>query len=118
MPTSETEPQIVAVDPEEAVSLIAGGSFLLDVREDDEWDAGHAPQAVHIAMGEVGDRLAEIPTDRVVVCVCRVGGRSGSVATALAGAGIDVRNLAGGMLAWAGASYPVVTDGGGAGKVI
>jgi rhodanese-related sulfurtransferase len=51
-------------------------------------------------MGSVPDRLDEIPSDRTVVCICRVGGRSGAVATALAGAGYDVRNLDGGMLAW------------------
>ena len=64
------------------------------------------------------DRVDEIPTDRTVVCVCRVGGRSGAVATALAGAGYDVRNLAGGMLAWEAAGLPVVTDDGGTGRII
>ena len=65
------------------------------MREDDEWAAGHSPDARHLAMGSVADRIDEIPTDRTVVCVCRVGGRSGAVAGALADAGYDVRNLAG-----------------------
>jgi rhodanese-related sulfurtransferase len=106
------------IDAEESRRLVDGGAFLLDVREDDEWEAGHAPEAVHVAMGLVPDRVDELPADRTVVCVCRVGGRSGTVATALAGAGFDVRNVAGGMLAWEAAGYPVVTDGGGAGRII
>ena len=88
------------------------------MREDDEWEAGHAPDAVHVAMGLVADRIDEIPADRTIVCVCRVGGRSGTVAAALAGAGLDVRNVAGGMLAWEAAGLPVVTDGGAAGRII
>lgn len=107
-------PTVTDIDPATALGLVEGGAFLLDVREDDEWDAGHAPQAVHVVMGSVADRMGEIPSDRTVVCVCRLGGRSGAVANALAGAGYDVRNLDGGMLAWEAAGYPVV-DGPGAG---
>lgn len=106
------------IDPAAARLLLESGAFLLDVREDDEWSAGHAPEAVHVAMGSVAERQAELPTDRTVVCICRVGGRSGSVATALAGAGYDVRNVDGGMLAWEAAGYPVVSGSGDAGRVI
>lgn len=108
----------VDIDPHEARRLLGAGAFLLDVREDDEWEAGHAPEAVHVAMGQVAERSDEIPKEGTVVCVCRVGGRSGSVAGALAGSGYDVRNIDGGMLAWEAAGYPVVTDGGDAGRVI
>ena len=107
------------IDPAAAVRLLEGGAFLLDVREDDEWDAGHAPEAVHVVMGSVPDRIDEIPSDRTVVCICRVGGRSGSVATALAGAGYDVRNVDGGMLAWEAAGLAVVDGpGDGPGRII
>lgn len=105
------------VSPAEAVTLSESGAHLLDVREDGEWRAGHAPSARHLPMGEIGARLAEVPKDRVVVCVCRVGARSAAVAAALAGAGFDARNLAGGMQAWASEGLPVVTDDGGAGQV-
>ena len=54
----------------------------------------------------------DLPTDRTVVCICRVGGRSGAVAGALAGRGFDVRNVDGGMLAWEAAGLPVVTEAG------
>jgi rhodanese-related sulfurtransferase len=107
------------IDPESALGLVEGGAFLLDVREDDEWAAGHAPQAVHVAMGTVADRVDLIPADGTVVCICRVGGRSATVAAALAGAGYDVRNVDGGMLAWEAAGYSVVSGSdGGPGRVI
>jgi rhodanese-related sulfurtransferase len=118
MTVSPEPPTVPGIDPAEAVRLIEAGAFLLDVREDDEWEAGHAPQAVHVAMGLVADRVAELPTDKTVVCVCRVGGRSGAVAAALEGAGYDVRNLDGGMLAWEQEGLPVVGPDGGAGRVI
>jgi rhodanese-related sulfurtransferase len=69
-------------------------------------------------MGEVVDRVGELPTDRTILCMCRVGGRSGSVALHLAGSGYDVRNIAGGMQSWAGAGLPVVDDAGAAGRVV
>jgi rhodanese-related sulfurtransferase len=106
------------IDPLEAERLVHTGAFLLDVREDDEWEAGHAPRAVHVAMGLVADRLGELPSDRTVVCICRGGGRSGAVATSLEGAGYDVRNVDGGMLAWEQAGLPVVTSEGGVGRVV
>lgn len=109
---------IAAVSPEGALELLAAGALLLDVREVEEWTAGHAVEAVHIAMGSVPERLAEIPVDRTVVCACRVGGRSGVVASSLAAAGLDARNLDGGMLAWESAGFPVVTDAGGPGRVV
>ena len=106
------------VDPQEARRMAEAGALLLDVREDDEWDAGHAPGATHLAMGLVPDHLGEIPADRTVVCVCRVGGRSGAVAEALVGAGFDARNLAGGMVAWEHDGLPVTTDRGSAGRIV
>ncbi|HWE71133.1 MAG TPA: rhodanese-like domain-containing protein [Acidimicrobiales bacterium] len=111
-------PPISEITADEANQMVEGGAFLLDVREDDEWEAGHAPAAVHIPMGVVAERVAEIPTDRAVVCVCRLGGRSGSVATALEEAGFDVHNLNGGMTAWEIAGLPVVTEAGAPGQII
>jgi rhodanese-related sulfurtransferase len=106
------------VDPAEADRLVGGGALLLDVREDDEWAAGRAPAAFHLPMGQVADRIGELPTDRTIVCMCRAGGRSQSVAVHLAGAGFDVRNAAGGMQAWAAHGLPVVDDTGAAGRVV
>jgi rhodanese-related sulfurtransferase len=100
------------VSPAEAVDLVRDGAILLDVREQDEWDAGHAPQALHLAMSELNARAGELPQDVRLVCVCHVGGRSGMVAQALNRAGWQALNLAGGMHAWQAAGLPVVDAAG------
>lgn len=106
------------IDPAEAALKVESGAFLLDVREPDEWAAGHAPGAKHIPLGELSARVDEVPEDRPVVAICRVGGRSAKATIALNNAGYDVVNLAGGMRAWAAAGQPVVTDDGSPGSVI
>jgi rhodanese-related sulfurtransferase len=107
---------VAEVGPEQAQVLLGEGAVLLDVREPDEWAAGHAPGAVHVPLGQLGARLAEIPSGTVVV-VCRSGARSARAAAALLGAGRDARNLAGGMQAWAGAGLAVLDDAGTPGTV-
>lgn len=88
-------------------------AYLLDVREQDEWDAGHAPAAVHIPMGQLGDRAAEIPRDQDIYVICRSGARSAQVTVALNQAGWLARNVDGGMKRWAEAGRPVENDGAG-----
>lgn len=107
---AEQDDELAEVGPEEALELIAAGAYLLDVREPDEWDAGHAPQAHHIPLGDLEARYPEVPSDQVVVCVCRGGGRSARAAMALATVGYETVNLAGGMRAWAAADLPVIGD--------
>jgi rhodanese-related sulfurtransferase len=93
-------------------------AYLLDVREDEEWAAGHAPDAHHIPMQTIPARLDEIPLDDDVVVVCRSGGRSAQVVAYLQAAGRDnVRNLDGGMMAWARAGRPMTSEDGGAPQV-
>lgn len=105
------------VDPLEAVRLVeAGEALLLDVREADEWGAGHAALASHIPMGQL--RPAMLPEGQVIVAVCRSGHRSGHVVQALEGIGFEARNLAGGMQQWARAGLPVVRDDGQPGIVL
>ncbi len=111
------DPAVPAVAVTDAVGHLEGGALLLDVREPDEWDAGHAPDATWIPMGAIAARQAELPTDRDIVVVCRSGVRSAKVTTALRRAGYEASNLTGGMQAWAAAGQPVVTDAGGAGVV-
>ena len=103
------------VDPAEAHRLAAQGALLLDVREPAEWAAGHIPGAVHLPL--LALEPSAVPTDRVVVAVCRSGRRSGEAARLLAAAGRDVRNLAGGMQAWAAQGGAVVRDDGTPGSV-
>ncbi len=90
---------------------------LLDVRENDEWQRGHAAGAQHIPMGEVPARIAEIDADAKLFVVCHLGGRSMRVAQYLAQNGYAPVNVHGGMQAWADAGRPVVTDTGGVGTV-
>jgi rhodanese-related sulfurtransferase len=92
----------------EARQAVDGGAFLLDVREADEWAAGHVPDAVHVPMSQLAGRVDELPTDRTIVCVCHVGARSAAVADALNRGGWTAVNLAGGMVAWEAAGLPVV----------
>ncbi len=76
---------------------------LLDVREDDEWQRGHAPGALHIPMGQIPARIAEIDPAAALYVVCQGGGRSQRVSQYLAQNGYAPVNVSGGMLAWAGA---------------
>jgi rhodanese-related sulfurtransferase len=88
------------------------GVFLLDVREHEEWAAGHAPSARHIPLGELAGRVGEVPQGEAVYVICRSGGRSAHAADALTGAGWNAINVAGGMQDWAAAGRPMTTDSG------
>ena len=93
--------------------------YLLDVREPDEWDAGHAPDAHHLPMMEIPARMAEVPTDTEIVVVCRSGARSGRVVSYLIGNGWgSVRNLDGGMQAWAAAGCDMISENGQPARVL
>jgi len=87
------------------------GLQVLDVREDVEWQHGHIDGAVHIPLGEVPSRLAEVPEGQTLV-VCKVGGRSARAVAYLQQQGHDVVNLDGGMLEWEAAGRPMVSDSG------
>ncbi len=88
----------------EAVAALheAGKVILLDVREPWEWELCHVAGAVHIPMGQIPARRAELPADRPVVVMCHHGMRSHQVAQFLEAEGhADVANLVGGIDAWA-----------------
>ncbi|ATZ25707.1 rhodanese-like domain-containing protein [Streptomyces lavendulae] len=99
----------------DAASVPAEG-FVLDVREDDEWAAGHVEGALHIPMSDFVARFGElteaIEDGRRVHVMCRVGGRSAQVTQYLVRQEIDAVNVDGGMQAWEGAGRPMVTDNG------
>ena len=96
---------------DEARTLLDEGALLLDVREENEWDAGHAAEARHIALSEVPDYVDSLDKDRLIVTVCRSGARSARAGQFLLEQGFRVVNLDGGMLAWASGDQPLVGDG-------
>ena len=98
------------VTPSEALELLDGDAVLLDVREESEWEAGHAPMASLIPLAELSDHHDELPRDHLIICACRSGGRSLRAATFLQENGFDVANLAGGMLAWYAEDFPFESD--------
>jgi rhodanese-related sulfurtransferase len=111
-------PEGPTVDPQEAARRVEQGAVLLDVREPDEWEAGHAPAALHVPLASLMARAGELDRGRPVVAVCRSGSRSDRAAAALRQRGYDAVNLDGGMQAWSAAGLSVVTDAGQPGQVI
>jgi rhodanese-related sulfurtransferase len=91
---------------------VPDGAFLLDVREDDEWAAGRAPDALHIPLGELGTQTDQVPADQEVYVICRGGNRSAYAAQALGNAGWNVINVSDGMTGWAAAGRPMVSESG------
>jgi rhodanese-related sulfurtransferase len=85
---------------------------ILDVREDDEWQAGHIEGAVHIPLSDLPARAAEVSGAAQVLCVCKVGGRSARATMLLRRSGVEAVNLHGGMHAWSAAGHPMVSDNG------
>jgi rhodanese-related sulfurtransferase len=93
---------------------LPAGLLVLDVREDEEWDAGHVAGSVHVPLMELGARyaeLAELSRAEQTLVVCRVGNRSAYAAGFLIQQGVDAVNLDGGLVAWQQAGRELVTDG-------
>jgi rhodanese-related sulfurtransferase len=87
------------------------GLHVLDVREPIEWQYGHIEGSQHIPLGELQARVAELPEGQVLV-VCKVGARSAHAVMYLARLGHDAFNLDGGLVEWAEAGRPMVSDTG------
>ena len=85
--------------------------LVLDVRQPEEFRAGHIVGSKLIPLNELGRRLNELPKDREIVCVCASGSRSHSATRMLAGAGYTAINMNGGMGAWSRARYTVKSGG-------
>lgn len=103
------EAEVPEVEVAKAARLTGSGlAVLVDVREDDEWAAGHAPAALHVPLGSLP--ATRLPTGRPVLAICRSGNRSATAAALLLACGVDARNVAGGMRAWQAAGLPVTTD--------
>jgi rhodanese-related sulfurtransferase len=111
--SDENSGEVESVTAIEAIAAVTdgdGSTVLVDVREQDEWDRGHAPHAVHLPMSALEERYSELPEDANLLIICHSGGRSFRVTDALERAGYNAVNVEGGMLAWHAAGGAVVTD--------
>ena len=91
---------------------IPEGLHILDVREQIEWDNGHIEGSHHIPLSQLGQRVEEVPADQQVLVVCTIGGRSARAVAWLSQQGHDAFNLDGGLIEWAGAGRPLVSETG------
>jgi rhodanese-related sulfurtransferase len=88
------------ITPQRALELADSGAFVIDVRRDYEFDAGHIEGAHRIEMNDLTGSVDAIPRDRAVVFYCRTGNRSGMAAAAFREAGFDAYHVDGGLQEW------------------
>ena len=98
---------IPQIDVTDLAKAHASGATVLDVRNPDEYEAGHVPGAVLIPLPELVARVDEVPTGEPLYVICAVGGRSQRACEHLVGTGRDVANIAGGTKAWIEAGFDV-----------
>ena len=95
---------------------IAPDQLILDVRDDDEWAAGHIDGAVHVPLDRLANRMlhepGELLTDKPLVVTCKGGGRARRAASWLNRNGYDAVVLSGGMRGWFALGLPVVSETG------
>lgn len=108
-PGAASLPTIDVAEADRRLREDADRPLLLDVREADEFADVRAPGAALLPTSQFMDRAADVPTDRPILVICHVGGRSAAVTGYLVRSGrTDVVNVAGGMVAWERAGLPVV----------
>ncbi len=103
-----SDPTIAEVDVAALPAARESGAVVLDVRQPDEYEAGHVPGAVLVPLGELAEQLARVPDGELFV-ICKSGGRSARAVAFLAETGRAATNVAGGTMAWIDAGYPVTT---------
>lgn len=101
---SSTLAREVSVD--QAYEMYQAGTFVLDVRTQEEWDEYHAPNTTLIPLDELPSRLNELPKDQEIVVVCRSGNRSQQARDILLQAGFNATSMAGGLKEWYAKGYP------------
>lgn len=90
------------ITPQEVSSQLKQGEqlFLLDVREDAEWEEGHVQGAKHIPLGQLMERVEELPVSQEIIVICRSGNRSGLACELLHEKGFQIVNMTGGLSNW------------------
>jgi rhodanese-related sulfurtransferase len=111
MAEAEVE-QGTAVDPRTVSELISGGAQVVDVRGDDEWEAGRIEGARHIRLDRLTEETAGLERERPVVFYCRAGNRSELPANAFRASGWEAYHIEGGLQAWAESGLPLDPPGG------
>jgi rhodanese-related sulfurtransferase len=110
MPGVPSQPDAPEIDIDAFAQALEGGAAVIDVREPEEYTDAHIPGVVHIPLGQLGQRLQELPAGRPLYIVCAVGSRSLLAATALQNqAGIDAVSVAGGTNGWIASGREVQT---------
>ena len=102
-----------SINPTEAQTRLKGVQppIVIDVREPDEYQAGHIAGAKLIPLGQLARKMFELPKDRDIVCVCASGSRSNVATQQLLRAGYPAINLLGGMGGWQMAQLPIKKGG-------
>lgn len=99
---------LAEVGPAEARRRQREGAQLIDVREPDEWDSGHAPGARLVPLAQLSRQLPSLPRDRNILFICGTGRRSALATQMAQRMGLArASNVRGGMIAWNRAGLPV-----------
>jgi rhodanese-related sulfurtransferase len=112
MAETETSEQGTAVDPRTAAELVSGGADVVDVRGDEEYEAGHVEDAKHIPLEELGEDSPGLAGERPVVFYCRSGQRSALAAGAFRASGWEAYHVDGGLVGWVEAGLPLEPEDG------
>lgn len=103
--------QVPTIDVSDVPDPLPAGVIVLDVRDPVEWQHGRIDGATHIPLNELPGRRDELSAEGQVLVVCKVGGRSAQATAYLQQLGVQAVNLGGGMVEWAAAGRPMVSDG-------
>ncbi len=95
-----------SLTPQDAQALAKAGALILDVRSAAERKTASIPGSTHIPLDELHIRLGQLPQQKTIICQCASGARSAQATRLLTSAGLDARNLRGGMAAWQAAGLP------------
>ena len=95
------------ISVDKAYEMYKGGTFLLDVRTQEEWDEYHVPNTTLIPLDQLPNRLSEVPKDKEIVVICRSGNRSQEGRDILRQAGYDATSVTGGVKEWYAKGYPI-----------
>ena len=108
---ADAKQKILEISPTDAAAKSKSGeAVIVDVREKDEWDEEHIPDAIHMSRGTIElDVEEKVPDNNtMIICHCGGGGRSALAAESLQKMGYkNVRSMAGGLKAWKGSGLPI-----------